>query len=220
MDKGFNDDELADIMNEIENLEQEFTEESLSGKSDNDAVPEASNVEDSSDQADEDFAEMSKLEDESDEPVMEVQADIDEGPSPTEHISEPEARDDEDQVSAMTEDDFDVDGEIEVLNELSKMPVEEVTGQTSEVYEESNVTPIRTVAKSSDEFQEKSSNVSGAKSQMSFSVEGDMKLDLSFNISGKMVHLNISEHGFEIELDGGMKFSIPVTEKEHNKKAA
>jgi len=201
MDKGFNDDELADIMNEIENLEQEFTEESLSGKADNDATPEASNIEESSNHsdADADFAEMSKLEEESDEPEATVV---------------------EDEISAMAEDDFAIDSEIEVLNELSKMPVEEVTGQTSEVYEESNVTPIRTAAKSSDEFQEKSSNVSGTKSQMSFSVEGDMKLDLSFNISGKMVHLNISEHGFEIELDGGMKFSIPVTEKEHNKKAA
>jgi hypothetical protein len=55
---------------------------------------------------------------------------------------------------------------------------------------------------------------------MNFHVEGDMKLDLSFNISGKVVHLNINEHGFELELEGGMKFSIPLDEAHSHKKAA
>ena len=48
---------------------------------------------------------------------------------------------------------------------------------------------------------------------MSFHIEGDMKLNLNFFFSGKAVDLSITDTGFEIEIDGGMKFSIPVVDK-------
>ena len=55
---------------------------------------------------------------------------------------------------------------------------------------------------------------------MSFKVEGDMKLDLAFNISGSEVQLSVNEHGLEIGLEGGAKFSVPLSKNHHHKKAA
>lgn len=138
MEKGFNDDELADIMSEIENLEKEFSA-----------------------------------------PEDELQ------------------------------DQFE---EEEVFEELSEMPQAEAIGEDVEPHDDQ---VHRLEPKT---HREESKSFHGAKSSMSFNVEGDMKLDLSFNISGKTVHLNISEHCFELEFGEGMKFSIPVDQP--HKKAA
>ena len=100
----------------------------------------------------------------------------------------------------------------EVLEELVEVHPEEVVA-AHEPFEE-KVHPIRDVR---EEFHP---HTSGAHSAMSFNVEGDMKLDLVFHISGKKVHLNIKDGSFELELEGGMKFSIPLDETHSNKKAA
>ena len=113
MDKGFNDDELADIMNEIESLEKEFHDES------EDVV-------------------MEKL---AEEPETDVEAVEDKN---VHHITK-------------------------------KVP--------------DNASP---------------------ESSMNFSVQGNMKLNLSFDFGGKCVELHIDESGFEIEVDNGMRFSIPA----------
>ena len=55
---------------------------------------------------------------------------------------------------------------------------------------------------------------------MNFAIEGDMKLDLAFLIGDNEVKLHISDQGFEIELAGGAKFSLPMTEKTNGLKAA
>lgn len=115
MDKGFNDDELADIMNEIESLEKDFTE----------------------------------------------------GSKP-EHV--------------------------EVAEQLVEQPVAEV-----KPVEDENVHHIK-----------KEVAALRQESSMNFSVTGDMKLNLNFDIGGKCVELHIDEDGFEIEVEGGMKFSIPT----------
>ena len=173
MEKGFNDDELADIMNEIESLEKEFSEETQSEP----VVAEDPIAQEMAESAEEEpVAEM--VEEAVEEPVAEV-------------FQEPVA---------------------EVLAEVAEMPVEKVVAQ-HEIFEE-NVHPI------SAPSAVKAPATTGGHSSMSFTVEGDMKLDLNFNVSGKQVQLNISENGFELELEGGMKFSIPLDDQSSHKKSA
>lgn len=59
----------------------------------------------------------------------------------------------------------------------------------------------------------------GASTSMSFKVQGNLTLDLQFDIGGKVVCLEVSETGLNIEMEGGIKFSVPVTEKSGLKKA-
>lgn len=58
-----------------------------------------------------------------------------------------------------------------------------------------------------------------ATTSMSFKVQGDLKLDLQFNIGGKVVMLEVTESGLSIEMEGGVKFSVPVSENTSLKKA-
>ena len=57
-------------------------------------------------------------------------------------------------------------------------------------------------------------------SSMSFKVEGPMTLDMKFDFGGKVVYLEINEAGFQIEMDGGMKFTLPLTQSGNGKKSA
>ncbi len=54
---------------------------------------------------------------------------------------------------------------------------------------------------------------------MSFKVQGNLTLDLQFDIGGKTVSLEVTEEGLSIVMDGGMKFTVPVSEKSAHKKA-
>lgn len=54
---------------------------------------------------------------------------------------------------------------------------------------------------------------------MSFRVQGELTIDLQFDIGGKVVCLEVSQHGLTIEMDGGAKFTVPVLEKSSLKKA-
>jgi len=54
---------------------------------------------------------------------------------------------------------------------------------------------------------------------MSFKVQGDITLDLSFDIGSKVISLHVTESGLSIEMEGGMKFTVPVGEKSDLKKA-
>lgn len=175
MEKGFNDDELADIMNEIENLEQEFAEDNFS----DDHEPNLDEVAQS-------VAQM--------------------------------ASEEEDEFSSHVEG---VEHDTDLLHEVASMPVENVIPeQKVEKFDDHqdshhNIHPISSVEpemKSNTPQQVKpiQNNHKPAKTAMSFQVEGDMKLDLSFLVSGKEINLHISENGFEIELEGGAKFSLPV----------
>jgi hypothetical protein len=60
---------------------------------------------------------------------------------------------------------------------------------------------------------------SGASTSMSFKVQGNLTLDLQFDIGGKVVCLEVTEAGLNIEMEGGIKFSVPVAEKSAHKKA-
>jgi hypothetical protein len=55
--------------------------------------------------------------------------------------------------------------------------------------------------------------VTKAPAAMSFKVQGDLTLDLEFEVGGKFVALQVAEDGLTIVLDGGMTFKVPVSEK-------
>jgi len=209
MEKGFNDDELADIMNEIESLEKEFSEETQSEP----VVAEDPIAQEMAESAEEEpVAEM--VEEAVEEPVAEMVEEAVEEPVAEmveEAVEEPVAEMVEEAVEEPVAEVFQ-EPVAEVLAEVAEMPVEKVVAQ-HEIFEE-NVHPI------SAPSAVKAPATTGGHSSMSFTVEGDMKLDLNFNVSGKQVQLNISENGFELELEGGMKFSIPLDDQSSHKKSA
>ncbi len=45
---------------------------------------------------------------------------------------------------------------------------------------------------------------------MSFKVEGQMTIDLQFDVGGKVVSLEVSESGLTIQMEGGVTFTVPV----------
>ena len=47
---------------------------------------------------------------------------------------------------------------------------------------------------------------------MSFSVQGQINIDLNFDIGGKVVHLEVSQQGLNIVMDGGVTFFVPVAD--------
>lgn len=55
---------------------------------------------------------------------------------------------------------------------------------------------------------------------MNFKVQGELNLDLEFDIGGKVVSLSVSEEGLTIQMDGGMTFTVPLAEKASLKKSA
>ncbi len=131
MDKGFNDQELADIMNEIESLEKEFQ--------------------------DPDHQEAT--------PVMEALAEMDE--------------------------------------EVS-VPVTNIVPMTAK---KSTPTPSAT-------------SKTDSSTSMSFHVEGNMNLQLSFTINGEEVKLHVTETGLNIEMQSGVSLNVPVKSVSAVKKVA
>lgn len=61
---------------------------------------------------------------------------------------------------------------------------------------------------------------SEASTSMSFKVHGQLNLELQFDIGGKVISLEVTEEGLNIQMEGGMKFYVPVNEKTSSKKAA
>ncbi|MCM2350138.1 MAG: hypothetical protein NDI69_08945 [Bacteriovoracaceae bacterium] len=59
-----------------------------------------------------------------------------------------------------------------------------------------------------------------ASTSMSFKVHGQLNLELQFDIGGKVISLEVTEEGLNIQMEGGMKFYVPVSEKTSSKKAA
>lgn len=79
-----------------------------------------------------------------------------------------------------------------VLQELSELP-------------ETKAVPLKPV--------KEETFVTKSPAAMSFKVQGDLNLDLEFEIGGKFVCLQVTEDGLTIVLDGGMTFKVPVNEK-------
>ncbi|HXH32295.1 MAG TPA: hypothetical protein VNJ01_15960 [Bacteriovoracaceae bacterium] len=59
-----------------------------------------------------------------------------------------------------------------------------------------------------------------ASTAMSFKVQGNLNLELQFDIGGQVVCLEVTESGLSIQMEGGMTFSLPMGDKVHSKKAA
>lgn len=59
-----------------------------------------------------------------------------------------------------------------------------------------------------------------AATSMSFKVQGNLSLELQFDIGGKVVCLEVTETGLNIEMDGGMKFTVPVSAETTSRKKA
>ncbi len=95
-----------------------------------------------------------------------------------------------------------------------KDPFEEAQLKMSsapKVQVESNVTPIETA--------KPAVKTETAQTSMSFNVQGSLTLDLQFNIAGKTVSLEVTEAGLSIEMEGGVRFTVPVGDKTPFKKA-
>jgi len=150
MDKSFNDDELADIMSEIENLEKEFAESAS---------------------------------------------------APTEESVEPEAVHEEHDHT-----------EPEVLSKLVEKPIEESVLKTNHVE--------KVVAMKKVDAPAPSNHHSSGHSSLSFKVEGEMTLSLSFEVNGQSVSLDISDSGLEIQMESGASFHLPMKQSGAGKKAA
>src|SRR5687768_12173965 len=60
---------------------------------------------------------------------------------------------------------------------------------------------------------------SPASTAMSFKVQGDLTLELHFDIGGKVVSLEVTESGLQIQMEGGVTFTVPVANKPVLKKA-
>jgi hypothetical protein len=58
-----------------------------------------------------------------------------------------------------------------------------------------------------------------APASMMFKVQGNMELELQFEIGGKTVALAVTETGLTIELENGATFTVPVSDAHSLKKA-
>lgn len=58
-----------------------------------------------------------------------------------------------------------------------------------------------------------------ATSSMSFKVQGDLNLELHFEVGGKNIALEVTDKGLTIQMDGGISFTVPVSDAQSYKKA-
>jgi len=241
MEKGFNDDELADIMNEIESLEKEFqsddekvAEPDKTESVDSEPVAEEVVEDPAAEQleAEEPIAEEVIEEPVAEEPIAEepiaeepiaeevIEEPIAEEPIAEEVIEEPVA---EEPIAVAPEEPEEEnvfsDSEMsQVLEDLNEMPVEDTVPEHALKNDDDNIHHLKQEPK----FVAEKPAMSGGSTQssMNFHIEGDMKLNLNFNIGGKDVNLTITEEGLQIELDGGAKFVVPVSDNQSGKKVA
>lgn len=216
MDKGFNDDELADIMNEIENLEQEFVDDAQIPKDDGPAEITEEDLKEA--QALDDEIDGSDLEQEESVAQEEVaQEEVAQEPVAQEEVAEEEVAEEvvaqeevseevvaqqeevAEEVLAASEDNMD-----EVLEELSDMPVEKVV-------------PLeRSFA--AEDHHSKGATSGGAQTALNFSVSGQMNLKMNFEVNGECVSLFVdAQQGLVLEMQGGAKFTLPVGVASQNK---
>ncbi|MCP4911826.1 MAG: Mtc1 family protein [Oligoflexia bacterium] len=212
-DKGFNDAELQDIMDEIESLEQEFVEDSEHASENTTASEPESSAE------------------------TEVEAKA-ETPEPTPE-SEPTAEVVETKAEDKSEDVDDVLGQIE--NEIEN----EVTDNVVEMKQPEPATPETSTEVETPAAAEPTPApvATTTDSSVSFTGNGHVDFQMSVNLGGKTatlkvdpgkglvvnlegVDLQITEDGCSVEMDGGVKFSVPfgnteaVTSSDKKKTAA
>jgi hypothetical protein len=72
---------------------------------------------------------------------------------------------------------------------------------------------------STSTFAAPASSLSASSTAIKFKVSGNLSLDLELEMGEQVVSLNVSESGLSIEMDGGVKFTIPNQVKAGHKKA-
>lgn len=237
IEKSFNDSELEDIMNEIENLEREFSEDvtvakdstlSLEKARDNnlqkvidDEVASINSELDSTDQAPvEAVVEMAAEEEEFDEQDFANMAD---------ETDEMTAQNQE----ATQDDVMDaVMGQVEQAEYEDEMHAMEETIAAEQVdtikdEEVNNVFTISTPKTTRAEHMSAAPAVSAGSNAVAMSAAGAMNLNINFNVAGQDANLSIQDGGLKVTLNGveltidetngclvslagGVTFSIPL----------
>jgi hypothetical protein len=116
----------------------------------------------------------------------------------------------EQKVSPVIEELVELDEDKAVPTSTENVLSWEAKKTETEVIEEEEV-----VSSSWESTPIKSENTTS----MSFKVQGNLALEMKFDIGGKVVSLEVTQSGLTIELEGGMKFSVPVSGPEEYKKA-
>lgn len=132
------------------------------------------------------------------------------------------------EIEALEQDfkEEDVKAATPVMEELAEMSEEEaiptpVASTTSNVVAFEKEAPVAHAAPSKPAAtHHTAAPTSASHTSMSFKVQGNLSLELSFDIGGKVVSLEVTETGLNIEMDGGVKFTVPVTGASAAKKAA
>jgi len=107
------------------------------------------------------------------------------------------------------EDDSDKIQASAIMEELADMDEEESIQETNK---HDNVVAFE--KKTTPHVSKKSGSTS-----MGFKVQGDLNLELQFEVNGKTISLDVSEAGFNIQMDGGVTFSVPLSDAHSLKKA-
>lgn len=195
-DQSFNDAELQDIMNEIESLEREFVEE------------------------------------ESDT-TTQVEAQAPESETTTEEVVSEETVETQSVETGIVDDSSDTTTSEQTSDspDSEDEDAESLVNEVAEEYEGNVVSMSEHRAPSSEEV-----TTASTPGQMQFSGMGNMNFNLNFPVGeaqaevqvkdGKLlvslegVELTLSEDGCEVSMEGGVKFSVPVSSKSAGKKAA
>jgi hypothetical protein len=113
----------------------------------------------------------------------------------------------------------DIMKEIEALEETyTETESKEVLEELAHM-DESESIPTSTTNVVSLDAHRPAAKTTGASTSMSFKIQGNLTLDLQFEIGGKVVALEVTEAGLSIEMEGGVKFSVPVGDQTSLKKA-
>ncbi len=105
---------------------------------------------------------------------------------------------------------------LDIVDEKSPSPVLEELAQMDE---KESIPASTTSVVSLDSKRAAAKTPATNSTKMSFNVQGNLTLDLQFEIGGKVVMLEVTEQGLSIEMEGGVKFTVPVTEVSSIKKA-
>ncbi len=125
-------------------------------------------------------------------------------------MSEIENLEEDMSVAQEEPDEFTIVDEVQeakpILSKVTKMKVEEAIPST-------NVVDMSSSNSSSKQ------NL-GGKTSMNFSIDGQMTIDMGFTIGGQFVAISVDEDGFEISMESGAKFTIPLDVNHSQKKVA
>jgi hypothetical protein len=196
-DNGFNDDELADIMNEIESLEN----------SDSSSDDQTSKLEDQIIEFSEDM--------EKDLQELDGQGSI--------HLNEIDQMMLEQKHPHLDDEQMVIEQSKEIVEELNP---NHSLDDISSVSEESNVVSLKNkgfekINTSENNPAYSSSSVSSSPVSMNFDVSGQLAMKLRFNFEQDNFTLIISEaEGFKILFDSGAEFSLPLNQGKKRKNVA